>query len=259
MPKPISKRLIIISLLIGFFFYSCSTHKNRVTNSRAGVVITFDDYFVNEWIEADKLLSKYNWKATFCVSNFDQLSSVDISNLKLLQKNKHEIAGHGFLHINAKEFTKKHGKQKYLDIEIFPLIEAFKEQEITLETFAYPYGAKNQTLDFELKKYFKIIRGTSKGNKKIADNSNFYNGTRILNGIGIDSNYEHFNLNYLSKVLKYAKKYNKIVVFYGHKPVKLASNEYEVDYQTLDFICNYVKNNDLKFYTMRDLYDLKKH
>jgi len=258
MPKPINIKLTFISLLIGFFFYSCSNHKNTTANSRAGVVITFDDYFVNEWIEADKLLSKYNWKATFCVSNFDQLSSADISNLKQLQKNNHEIAGHGFFHLNAKEFTKKHGKQKYLETEIFPLIEAFKKNEIVLETFAYPFGAKNQTLDFELKKHFKIIRGTSKGNKKITDNSNFYNGTRTLNGIGIDSNYEHFNLSYLNKVLKYAKKHNKIVIFYAHKPVKSATNEFEVEFQTLNLICNYVVNNNLKFYTMKELYDLKK-
>ena len=82
-----------------------------------------------------------------------------------------------------------------------------------LKSFAYPFGAKTQTLDYELQKHFDIIRGTAKGGKKVADNANFYNGTRLANGIGIDSNYEHFSLNYLTKVLNYAKKHNKIVVF----------------------------------------------
>lgn len=130
MPKPISIKLILISLLIGFFFYSCSSSKSKTTNSKAGVVITFDDYFVNEWKEADVQLAKYNWKATFCVSNFEKLSVSDISNLKELQTKGHEIAGHGFRHLNAKEFTKKNNKQHYLIVEIFPLIEAFKKEGI---------------------------------------------------------------------------------------------------------------------------------
>ena len=165
MPKPISTKLISISLLIGFFFYSCSTSKTSTTNSKSGVVITFDDYFVNEWKEADVQLANYNWKATFCVSNFEKLSATDISNLKELQSKGHEIAGHGFRHINAKEFTKKNNKQQYLIVEIFPLIEAFKKEGIEIKSFAYPFGAKTQTLDYELQKHFEIIRGTAKEEK----------------------------------------------------------------------------------------------
>lgn len=258
MPKPISRKLIFISLLIGFFFYSCSSSKTTTTNSKAGVVITFDDYFVNEWKEADLKLSKYNWKATFCVSNFEKLSAADISNLKVLQNKGHEIAGHGFRHLNAKEFTKKNKKQQYLLVEIFPLIEAFKKEGIEIKSFAYPFGAKTQTLDFELKKHFEIIRGTTKGGKKVADNANFYNGTRLANGIGIDSNYEHFNLNYITRVLNYAKKQNKIVVFYGHKPVTKATVDYEVEMKTLEMICQFVQNNQMQFYTLNELNSLKK-
>ena len=258
MPNPISIKLISISLLIGFFFYSCSSTKNTNSNSKAGVVITFDDYFVNEWKEADTQLAKYSWKATFCVSNFEKLSSEDISNLKALQNKGHEIAGHGFRHLNAKEFAKRNNKQQYLKVEIFPLIEAFKKEGIEIKSFAYPFGAKTQTLDFELKKHFEIIRGTAKGGKKVADNANFYNGTRLANGIGIDSNYEHFDLNYIKKVLQYAKKYNKIVIFYAHKPVGKATNEYEVELKTLEMICQFVVENELKFYTLQELNSLKK-
>lgn len=258
MPNPISIKLISISLLIGFFFYSCSSTKNTNSNSKAGVVITFDDYFVNEWKEADAQLSIYNWKATFCVSDFEKLTETDISKLKELQNKGHEIAGHGFRHLNAKEFAKKNKKQQYLIVEIFPIIEAFKKEGITIKSFAYPFGAKTLTLDYELQKHFEIIRGTAKGGKKVADNANFYNGTRLANGIGIDSNYEHFSLNYLIKVLNYAKKHNKIVVFYGHKPVGKATNEYEVDLKTLEMICQFVVENELKFYTLQELNSLKK-
>ena len=128
--------MIFISLLMRFFLYSCSSTKTTTTDSKAGVFITFNDYFVNEWKKADNQLAKYNWKATFCVSNFEKLTSTDISNLKELQNKGHEIAGHGFRHLNAKEFAKKNNKQQYLIVEIFPLIEPNKKEGTEIKSFA---------------------------------------------------------------------------------------------------------------------------
>ncbi len=59
MIKPISIKLIFISLLIGFFFYSCSPNQTFTKPYQPGVVITFDDYYINEWCAADAKLSNY--------------------------------------------------------------------------------------------------------------------------------------------------------------------------------------------------------
>ena len=258
MQKPIILKLFLISLLIGFFF-SCNSAKSiQQQKTNAGVVITFDDCFIKEWNDADMQLAKYKWKATFCVSNVPQITKNDFGTLKNFQLKGHEIAGHGYNHINAKEFSKKHGKKKYIETEITPLIQAFQHQGIILNSFAYPFGAKTQTLDSELKKHFKIIRATAGGYKKVRNNSNFYNGKPILNGIGIDTRYKHFSIKYITKVLNYAKRNNKVVIFYAHKPVTKATANYEVEMKTLEFICQYVRNNQMQFYTLNDLNSLKK-
>ena len=120
-------------------------------------------------------------------------------------------------------------------------------------------------LDPKHKHYITNLKNTSKlkeerrkAAKKVDDNANFYNGTRLAYGIGIDSNYKHLSLHYLTKVLNYAKKHNKIVVFYGHKPVNKATKEYEVDVITLEMICQFVVSNQMKFYTLQELNSLKK-
>lgn len=258
MPKPISIKLIFISLLIGFFFYSCSPNKNFTKPYQPGVVITFDDYYINEWCAADAKLSSYKWKATFFVSNLPLLKKSDYDNLRKLKKNGHEIGGHGYNHLNAKEYTKTNGKSKYITLEITPLIETLKNEGLPISSFAYPFGANNQTLNFELKKYFKIIRSTSVGKPKIEENSNFYNGTFHQKGIGIDGNYKHFTLDYIKEDLAYARRNNKIVILYAHKPVQKSTSTYEVEMKTLETICQYVTANHMKFYTFQELTTLKK-
>ncbi len=87
----------------------------------------------------------------------------------------------------------------------------------------------------------------------MAKNSNFYNGKVNVNGVGIDTKYKHFDHNYLIKILNHAKRNNKVVIFYAHKPVLKANKDYEVEMQTLEFICQYIRNNQMQFYTLNDL------
>ena len=48
---------------------------------KSGVILSFDDAYVNEWFAADKVLQKYNWKATFCVSKINTLDTLEINKL----------------------------------------------------------------------------------------------------------------------------------------------------------------------------------
>lgn len=62
---------------------------------------------------------------------------------------------------------------------------------------------------------------------------------------------------YFISLLQYAKDNNKIVVFYAHKTVAKATNNYETEFKTLEEICKFVKNSDMKFYKVNDLQKLK--
>ena len=77
-----------------------------------------------------------------------------------------------------------------------------------------------------------------------------------LYAFDIDNGHIHFSIPYLLELLDYAKKNNKILILCSHNPVKNVTKSYQTKIETLEFICKYMKLNDLKFYTLSDLNNL---
>lgn len=248
------KLILIISLL--FILNSCSDAEIPVVNSnvQSGVILSFDDDYVDEWYTVNSILEPYNWKATFFVSKFNQLSSDKILKLKELKNYGHEIGGHGLNHLNAVSFISANGTDAYLNQEINPMINAMNENNLSLNSFAYPFGSRNTTTDAILLNKFQILRGTTYGVSAPELKNCYYNNSNIVYGLGLDKSYAHFSISYFLSLLEYAKNNNKIVIFYAHKTVQTANANYQTEYQTLIEICNYVKNNNMKFYKMSDLH-----
>lgn len=247
-------------LLLITVLFSCSEYDDITTqksNFQAGVVISFDDDFVDEWFEVNNILQSYDWKATFFVTKFNQLSPARIQKLKDLKSYGHEIGAHGLNHINAPTFISANGTIEYLNQEIYPMLNLMNNNDLSPTTFAYPYGSRNLTTDNLLFSKFQILRGTTYGNADPALQNCYYNNNRLVFGLGIDNNYAHFSISYFLSLLEYAKNNNKIIIFYAHKPVPNFQNNYETEYQTLIEICKYVKNANMKFYKMSELYNLK--
>ncbi len=57
--------------------------------------------FVTEWYDADMTLSRYQWKATFFISEFASLDAKDVDRLRSLQAKGHEIGLHGANRMNT--------------------------------------------------------------------------------------------------------------------------------------------------------------
>lgn len=255
----------LLILVLNLVFFSCSKDEEDLIpekevpqiENQAGIVLTFDDDFVEEWYTVNNLLKPYDWKATFFVTKFNQLSNDKIQKLKSLKSEGHEIAAHGLNHINALNYLDTHTPSSYLEVEIAPMKNRMTENNLEPTSFAYPYGARNPTLDQILLNEFKIIRGTTYGQLNPAHQNCYYNNSQLVLGLGIDKSYPHFNLPYFISLLEYAKKNNRIVIFYSHKPVATSDAAYETEYQTLIEICKYVKDNKMKFYKISELYHLK--
>jgi peptidoglycan/xylan/chitin deacetylase (PgdA/CDA1 family) len=247
-------------LILSIILFSCSENEdipNQQTNLKAGVVISFDDDYVDEWLEVDNILQKYDWKATFFVTRFNQLSRTKIQKLKDLKSSGHEIGGHGLNHVNSPTFISANSTNEYLNQEISPMLDLMNNNDLSPTSFAYPYGSRNSTTDNLLLNQFQILRGTTYGNSNPASQNCYYNNNRLVFGLGLDKNYPHFSIPYFLSLLEYAKKNHKIVIFYAHKPVQSYQNNYETEYQTLIEICNYVKKNNMKFYKMSELYNIQ--
>lgn len=248
------KKFILIGLIPLLFltFASCD-NKKTTTPPQGGVIFTFDDAYVDEWFDADIALKKYNWKGTFCVCRIDSIGAPQLKKLHQLQDEGHEIAGHGYHHYNAVNFVKEHGIDDYLKQEINPMITSMKQKSFHITSFAYPYGERSDALDKALSSKFKIIRGRAFGGELPEKEGSFFKNSKVVFAFDIDNDHIHFSYHYLLELLDFAKKNNKILLLCSHKPVKEVTDNYQTKIETLEFVCNYVKLNDMKFYTLSDL------
>ena len=249
-------KLSLVILIICFFtFSSCQNKSNQKYTS--GVILSFDDDYINEWFDANDFLKKYNWKATFCVCKIDSLNTNEVKKLLQLQKEGHEIAGHGYHHYNAVKFVEKLGIDEYLKQEITPMIASMTKKSFKISSFAYPYGERSKLLDDTLSKKFKIIRGRAFCGHVPKNEGCYYANSKFVYAFDIDNNHIHFSIPYLTELLDYAKKNNKILILCSHKPVIKVTENYQTKLETLAFICKYVKIHDMKFYTLSDLNKLQ--
>jgi peptidoglycan/xylan/chitin deacetylase (PgdA/CDA1 family) len=246
--------LIVITILLNIA--NAAVAENNEIQYQAGVAISFDDLFVNEWYGANEVFREYTWKATFYISRFYRLSEEEIEKLHELKKEGHEIAAHGFHHIRATDYIAENGVQAWLDYEINPMMEMMHANNFFPTTFAYPYGNRNSAIDTLLLEQFKILRGTTRATPDLDSLRAFFSNSNVVYGLGIDSQRPDFNLDYVLSALQFAKDNNKILVIFGHKTVPEHQDRNETDYKTLVDICEFVVQNNMRFYTMDELSDL---
>lgn len=253
------KNYRVLLLFVVLFAASCSNEEENALPAptyQPGVVITLDDDYVNEWKTAHDILKDYSWKATFFVCKINQLDAGKINTLKEFQDYGHEIAGHGLNHLNAVNTINSIGFESYYNQEILPMMACMDTNNFNVNSFAYPYGARESSIDNKLFPHFKMLRGTTYGSAIPSQQNCYYKNSNLVYGLGIDNSYPHFSIPYFIQLLEYAKTKNKIVIFYAHKPVTTSTADYQTEINTLIHICQYVQQNNMKFYKLSELYDL---
>lgn len=251
--------LKIVLVCAFFLFFSCKKENPKPVKKpyKAGVVLSFDDAYVNEWYATNQKLEKYSWKGTFFVCRINTLDQSEIEKLVEMQKEGHEIAGHTYTHINAIPFLTNHSIDEYINQEIDPMLHLMQFYGLDVSTFAYPYGGRTKKLDVALLKKFKIIRGRAFCEENAGKQGCYYSNSNLVFSFSIDYTHNHFNIPHLLKLLEYAKKNNKILLLNSHKTVDKVSGDYQTKNATLEYICKYIKNNNLNFYTLSDLEKLQ--
>lgn len=245
------KTIVFLSLILVYFISSCESKK--LEKPQGGVIITFDDAYVDEWFEADQVLQPYHWKATFNVCRIDSIGEPEQKKLHQMEHEGHEISGHGYHHYNAVKFVAENGISNYLKNEIDPMTSSMKRRKFNVTSFAYPYGERSPQLDTALNNRFKIIRGRAFCGIRPEKEGCYFHGSKYVYAFDIDNSHVHFSYHYLLELLDYAKKKNMILLLCSHKPVKEVTENYQTKIETLEFVCNYVKLNNMKYYTLRDL------
>ncbi len=219
-------------------------------------VISFDDKYISEWHAHKELFRKYKVKATFFITVPHKLSQLEIEMLRELAADGHEVASHGYLHENSSKFIKEHGVTKYIADEVIPAISAMQALGFPPSTFAYPYGARSLTIDQELTKYFHLLRGDSwkvagKGIDEIDRIFYQYNGSRLVHGLGIDSN-SGVTVQDLEAGFKRAAQKKEAILIYAHN-ISEDTTDYSISPQTLEAIFKLAQQHNLSSLTFREL------
>jgi peptidoglycan/xylan/chitin deacetylase (PgdA/CDA1 family) len=222
------------------------------SNSNGGVVITFDDRYVDQWFNVHNILKKYSWRATFFVTHYDMLNDEQVKKLVYLQDCGHEIGGHGLNHLDAVSYIDTHDANQYLTNEIYPMKELMANDGFYIKSFAYPYGKRNVQTDNILSDEFTVLRGTTYGNLEPVLHKCYFDNKNIIYGLGIDSSYG-LDISYVLDLLGYARDNNKVIIFYSHNPVGIVTGDYQTAYERLMVICEFVNTNNMKFYTSCEL------
>jgi len=245
----------IITMLLMLFLVLCVqvVSINAQEQIQPGIALSFDDTHIDDWYQANEVFKDYGWRATFYLSRFHRFTEDEIAKLHRLQEEGHEIAAHGYHHIRGVEYIAENGVEAYLDYEINPMMEIMERNNFFPTTFAYPYGNRNAELDSLLLDRYRLLRGTTSGNPEVENFRGFYNGSNLVFGRGIDSHRDDYSIEYLISVLEYAKLNNKIVVLFGHKTVAEFTDRNQTEYRTLVALFDYMKENNMRFYTMDEL------
>ena len=155
--------------------------------SHAGIALTFDDDTVDKWFAARSIFQKYNAHVTFFVSNFASLDQSEIDKLKILQADGHEIAYHGYNHVDEVDYIAENSLNEYLNDEIIRGINLMRSKGFDPVDFAYPFGSDNPSARTALSGYFHHMRDTYYD----WDDTIYLrlgSNTPYIAGIGIDDN-----------------------------------------------------------------------
>ena len=228
-----------------------------------GVLLTFDDTYVDQWLSAVPLFKEYNAQATFFVTHFDKLTPDKRDGLHQLHDAGHAIGCHGLRHIRATEHTEKHGAASYMAKEIAPALAHMAEAEFVPTSFAYPMSDNNATTDAALLTTFKHLRtGTgAKEGQRFAQMDLLFtpladlDTRRVLTGKGIDRIGYPGNedvLQQLFEAMDRAVAKNEVLTLYAHG-IAESGKHHHIRLGTLEKILAYGKEIGLRFYTFDDL------
>jgi len=222
-------------------------------SSTAGIALTFDDNYVDQWYATRSIFQQYNAHATFFISNFNLLDQDQIDKLKILQAEGHEIAFHGYNHADEVEYIQQYSLNEYMDDEIIRGINLMKSNGFNPVNFAYPYGSDDPDARDALAGYFIHMRDTYYD----WDDTIYYeygSNTPYIAGIGIDDNTYGNSMTDIYNGIDKAKTDDRILIFYCHEPVAGSPGEYQTSYARIENILRYVSENNMRTYTIAEIH-----
>jgi peptidoglycan-N-acetylglucosamine deacetylase len=239
----------ILLLLVLLISLGCSEKETL----QPGICLSFDDNYIENWLDILPLLEQYNVHATFFLTGVGKLSEAELKGLKQIQDAGHAFGAHGEQHYSMNSFIKKHGLRTYWRNEIIANLEALHSRGIFPEVFAYPFGEKNWYIDLLLLTKFDMTRNVSvfKGNQKEIPDM-FYDPAspkKKVASLGID---ESGKLTGLELLMDKALAEGTVLLLHAHQ-VSNDNAPYHISLAELENILIMASEKGLRFYSYSDL------
>lgn len=261
-------RISLVLLLLNLWLLNSGCQQKPDNSEKAGIAISFDDHFIDDWYALRPLFQKYNTRVTFFLTCPDTLTSDETDKIKQLQKDGHEIGFHGTLHGNATEMIGAHGPQKYVEIELEPGLKHLAQIGIRPTSYAHPGGNHTDQADsILLANGFKILRDVAQAERKLFGIPVYhfapsimkwiyypFSKEQIVDALMIDEG-TNISEKEIKEALKKAKDTNTAIMIFGHQPLydKPKNGAYGFSVAFLETILKEAKIQKLKFYTMSEL------
>jgi len=244
------KTIASVSLFSLLFFFGCTKYDKPGYMSRPGVALTFDDCYVNEWYDFLPVFDSFHVKATFYISNYQNLTQDQKDKLRIIKNHGHEIAYHTLSHPDMVKYLRKNSMEKLEGEEILRGLVLMNADGFYPKNFAYPYGSHTEVLDNCLLRRFRSIRCLN-GSSDYAKSFTSGEDNSKLFAIGMDRS-SGKTINELLNLVNIAQKNNNCLVLVGHHINRADKNMY-VSPERLRKIIQEVRNNNMKFYTVCEI------
>jgi len=145
----------------GLPYFTYAELAQRTVTPQAGVVLSFDDAYVDHWLAGADLYAQYGARITFFVAYWDELNAERRSSLHELVRQGHTVEAHSVNHLRAPLYVEQNGLTAYLQDEALPSIRWLREDGFDVTTYAYPYGARTSELDDALLVHVPLVRSVA--------------------------------------------------------------------------------------------------
>jgi peptidoglycan/xylan/chitin deacetylase (PgdA/CDA1 family) len=122
------------------------------TAGRAGVLLAFDDDYMENWEMYFDLFDKYGAKVTFFVQG-EYNGALERFCAEALNRG-HDVGYHTVHHTDLRGLS----RERFFT-EAISGAAAFREHGTPLKSFAYPYGFSSPWMHDELLQHYRILRG----------------------------------------------------------------------------------------------------
>jgi hypothetical protein len=230
--------------------------------TKAGVVLSFDDNSrAASWVSYHNSYgAAKGWKATFCV----YADGTGVADIQTLVSAGHELGNHGE---NGNSHIESYVPVK-TNAQFATIVETvdnylFTTWGVRSKCYVWPLGIYSQfyaeylaaNTAITLTRRTGLLNHTTALNYVpqlgVKANGNYH--ANVVHTISMDLKTDEDYTNYFIPLLNYARDNGYILVMHGHTIAETFTSGLQTKRTVLDSICDYVNNNNMKFYTLNDI------